>query len=67
MALVVAGIMGCSGFGCVLGTDFRRVATPAVHTGVSSILNGLVDGLFAAIELESDGDGSDDTTTAATQ
>ena len=38
--------------GCVGGKEFRETAFPAIHTGVSSILNGLVDGVFAAIEVD---------------
>ena len=34
------------------GTQFREAAIPAVQTGMSSIMNGLLDGLFAAIEVE---------------
>jgi len=40
--------------GCEVGKEFRAAATPAIHTGVSAIVNGLVDGLFAAIEVEPD-------------
>lgn len=35
--------------------EFRAVATPAIHNGVSQILNGLLDGLFAAIAVEPGG------------
>ena len=34
------------------GTQFRETALPAVQTGVSAIMNGLLDGLFASIEVE---------------
>ena len=44
--------------GCSIGKDFRAAAGPAVETGVNAILDGLVDGLFAAIEPEGT-DGSD--------
>jgi hypothetical protein len=37
-------------WGCLSGTEFRSVAAPAIKTGVSSILDGLVDGLFAVVE-----------------
>jgi hypothetical protein len=52
-------VLGAGGLllqaGCPLtGREFREVATPAVHTGVSQILNGLLDGLFAAIEPEAE-------------
>jgi len=33
--------------------EFRTVATPALHNGVSLILNGVLDGFFAAIAPES--------------
>jgi len=37
---------------CVPGYEFRTVATPAIQNGVSQILNGLLDGFFAAIAPE---------------
>lgn len=36
--------------GCLTGTEFRSVAGPAVQSGVKSIVNGVLDGLFAVIE-----------------
>lgn len=48
MAVAVLGVQtGCGG-----GREFRETAFPAIHSGVSSILNGLVDGVFAAIEVD---------------
>jgi hypothetical protein len=38
--------------GCPAGTDFRDAALPAVRTGVESILDGILDGIFAALEPE---------------
>ena len=46
-SVVLIGLAGCD-----VGTEFRAAATPAVHAGVSSIINGLVDGVFAAIAVE---------------
>jgi hypothetical protein len=37
-------------WGCLSGTEFRSAAAPAIKTGVNSILDGLVDGLFAVVE-----------------
>ena len=45
MAIVLAALAG----GCGTGREFRAIAGPAVQTGVSSILNGLLDGVFAVI------------------
>jgi hypothetical protein len=37
--------------GCPLAeTDFRAAALPAVESGITQIVNGLLDGVFAAIE-----------------
>ena len=37
--------------GCVpIGTEFREAAGPALEEGLNSIMDGLLDGLFAAIE-----------------
>lgn len=51
MALFVtgAGLMQLSG--CpVTGREFVATAGPSVKNGVTLIVNGLLDGLFAAIE-----------------
>lgn len=37
--------------GCAAGQQFRSAALPALESGVNLILDGLVDGLFAAIEV----------------
>ncbi|GEM_PF-3545531 len=37
--------------GCTVLTDeFRATAVPALHSGVQSILSGIVDGFFAVVE-----------------
>lgn len=38
------------------GVQFRDAALPNIQTGVHAILDGFVDGVFAAIEPEQDGD-----------
>ncbi len=40
--------------GCIPieGTQFREAALPAIETGMSAILNGILDGVFATIEVE---------------
>lgn len=38
--------------GCSTHDEFRAVATPAIHNGVSLILNGILDGIFAAAAVE---------------
>ena len=45
--------------GCIpySGTQFRETAVPAVQTGVTSIMVGLIDGIFAAVDVESQTDG----------
>ncbi len=54
-AVILVGQTGCIPGG---GTQFREAALPAIETGVSSILNGVLDGIFAAIEVESDTTGA---------
>jgi len=40
--------------GCVpVGKEFREAAGPALEVGLNSIMDGLLDGFFAAIEPES--------------
>lgn len=38
--------------GCTAGREFREAALPAFRSGSLSIVTGLLDGLFAAIEPE---------------
>lgn len=48
--VIVAGAVMQAG-GCIAaGAEFRTAALPAVEQGLDAILDGLVDGLFAAIE-----------------
>ncbi len=68
-----ATVTGLALLGLTLGTgcdsemakEFREVATPSLQSGVSSILNGVVDGLFAVVDpdtSESDSGGTTPTT-----
>lgn len=50
---------------CIPGREFRAVATPAFQSGVSQILNGILDGVFAAVAVEPENldDSSDSAST----
>lgn len=50
-AIILTNLAGCLP---LLGTEFREAASPAVRSGVTEIVNGLLDGIFAAIEPEPD-------------
>ncbi len=39
--------------GCLHGPEFRDAALPAIESGLDLILDGVVDGVFAAIQVES--------------
>lgn len=39
-------------FGCLASQRFRDAAGPAIQTGVTDIVNGLLDGFFAAIATQ---------------
>lgn len=41
-----------AGIGCAAGRDFRMAALPLVQTGVTDVVNGLVDGFFAVVAVE---------------
>jgi len=41
--------------GCDRSREFRDAAGSALHSGVSLILDGLVDGVFAVIEPDTTG------------
>lgn len=47
-ALLVCGLFALPG--CLTGDEFRAVAGPGVKSGVTSIVNGVLDGLFAIVE-----------------
>lgn len=49
LALTATGLTGCVWD----GRQFREAALPMLQTGASAILNGVLDGVFAAIEVES--------------
>ncbi len=67
VALAFAGLTLQAG--CLTGTEFRSTAVPAVHAGVTQIVDGLLNGLFAAIEPggTSSSNSNDTGTAAATQ
>lgn len=51
--LLCLGLLGTlSSAGCTVGREFRQAALPAVHEGITLILNGVLDGVFSAIEVE---------------
>lgn len=57
MSLGVVVVAAVCLTGCTIpyGPQFREVALPAIQTGVHSILDGFVNGVFATIEPENDG------------
>ena len=38
--------------GCEVGREFRDAALPSFETGVRDILDGMLDGVFAAMAVE---------------
>lgn len=56
MTSAIATSMLVAGCTVPYGPQFRDTALPAIQTGVHSILDGFVDGVFASIEPENDGD-----------
>ena len=61
IGLGIASLAGQAGCIPYSGTQFRETAIPSLQTGVTSIMNGLIDGIFAAIEVEPET--SDESTT----
>ncbi len=47
--------------GCSAGRQFVGAALPSVQQGVTLVVNGLLDGVFAAVDVESDTGSSDNT------
>jgi len=59
VGLTVAMVFGIVPSACNAGIDeFREVATDDIAAGVKTILDGLVDGVFAVIDPGSDAIGS---------
>jgi hypothetical protein len=50
VGVLVASMIGQ--LGCDAGRQFREAAMPMVEGGVKDIVNGLMDGFFAAIDVE---------------
>jgi len=66
-AALAAGLAACSmGLSCDSNAQaaFRAEATSAIGSGVKTILNGVVDGLVAAIEQAGDGGKSSGSATS---
>ena len=51
-AIAVSAVMLSTQTGCGPLRQFREGALPSLESGIDLILDGLVDGLFAAIEVE---------------
>lgn len=58
-------LVGTPGLGCdsAASTTFRETATSAIGSGVKTIMNGVLDGIIAAVEDAGDSSANDDTTT----
>ena len=50
-AMSLRAVSGCG----AAGKEFRSIAGPAVQQGVSSIVNGLLDGVFAVVDPNTTG------------
>ena len=50
-AIMLAGLAGCVPF----GREFREAASPAVRTGVTEIVNGVLEGIFAVVDQNAAG------------
>jgi len=57
-AVAILLVVAACSTGCRFGREFRDVAGPSIHSGVSLILNGVVDGAFAAFEPDTTTGGS---------
>lgn len=45
------GLMITIQTGCTLTDTFRTAAGPALQSGITDVVNGILDGIFAVIEL----------------
>jgi hypothetical protein len=53
VGVAMAGLAGQTGCIPFNGVQFREAALSDIQSGVTSIVNGLIDGVFAAIAVES--------------
>lgn len=61
--LIITAVLFCStGVSCddEAATTFRQTATSAIGSGVKTIVNGILDGVIAAVEQAGDGTSSSD-------
>jgi len=69
-AMLAPGLMLlCLGTACdeeAAGRAFRDAAASSVQTGLKSISDGIIDGLFAVVQLGDDGETSGDSSTTET-
>jgi hypothetical protein len=66
-AVLVAIVVGASGVSCdhEAATVFRQTATGPIGDGVKSILDGILDGVVAAIENAGSGDSDDSSSSSS--
>ncbi|UCE59316.1 MAG: hypothetical protein JSU63_17965 [Phycisphaerales bacterium] len=64
LAALVFALVFAAQPGCEAGREFRDAALPSVETGVRDILDGLLDGVFAAIAVEPGNSTSSSTTNS---
>ncbi len=57
-----AGVLMAQGT-CATGRQFREAALPSLESGINLILDGVVDGLFATIEVETPSNAEDTSPT----
>ncbi len=64
--LLSAILLGATGLSCDddAAAVFREEATSAIGAGVKTIVNGILDGLIAAVEAAGDGGSSTSTSTS---
>ncbi len=65
--VTLAAIPSLGGCIPVKGVAFRDSALPAIETGISTILDGVVSGVFAAIAVEPASQSSDNSGSSSDQ
>lgn len=48
--LILGGLLAVATCGCVAGQEFRAAAGDSLRSGLTTVTNGLIDGLFAVFE-----------------
>ncbi len=63
LALLILTLPLAGGCDDAVATEFRAAAIDGIHTGLSKIIDGVLDGLFAIAEPDTDSDATTESSS----